>query len=424
MAARNGIAVQSDVVFGSTSAGGGISNSGVISAPSNAILVTNVTGFAGGISNSGTISGNEAIFVFNDASFAGGVTNSGLLVQVGGGGSGIGFATVNVVSGGIANGGTIRAASTGVSLETVSTFVGDITNSKSGTISAGIGINLGFQGVNPVASFIGNIVNSGTITARTGISISDSTIVGAIVDSGTIVATSHGILIDGLGKVLASKTAIAIAGPTFIGGITNFGVISGSAGIEIRSAKPVSIFDGGVIIGTGGTAIQFAGSGNTLTLGAGYAISGIVDPSGKNTLQLGGTGSATFNLGSIGPAAQYRGFTTFNVIGGAWTVTGASTAHWTVKGGALEVASGVTLTSTTVSGGGTLDVESGGTASSTFIAAGGAESRIEVPPLELSRAGTPLFSGLRGIAPGEQQVGCSAKVGVRGAVARLARVAA
>ena len=63
----------------------------------------------------------------------------------------------------------------------------------------------------------------------------------------------------------------------------------------------VSIFDAGAIIGTGGTAIEFAGSGNTLTLGAGYLISGIVDPlSGSNTFQLGGMGSDTFDLSPIG----------------------------------------------------------------------------------------------------------------------------
>ena len=70
----------------------------------------------------------------------------------------------------------------------------------------------------------------------------------------------------------------------------------------------------GTIIGTGGTAIEFAGSGNTLTLGAGYLISGIVDPlSGSNTFQLGGTGSDAFDLSPIGATARYRGFTIFNV---------------------------------------------------------------------------------------------------------------
>ena len=149
-------------------------------------------------------------------------------------------------------------------------------------------------------------------------------------------------------------------------------MISGSAGIEIATAHPVSIFDAGTIVGSGGTAIEFAGSGNTLTLGAGYSISGTVDPSGNNTFQLGGTGSGTFDLNSIGSGAQYRGFTTFDVVGGTWTVTGASTAHWNVDGGTLQIASGVDLTSTTVSGG-ALDVESGATASSTVVKSGGTE---------------------------------------------------
>src|SRR5581483_9154600 len=101
-------------------------------------------------------------------------------------------------------------------------------------------------------------------------------ILGAIIDTGTIKATSQGILIDRSSEILAGNTpiAIAVAGPTFTGGITNFGVISGSAGIAIRTVHPVSIFDAGAIVAApGGTAIAFASSGNTLTLGAGYVIS-------------------------------------------------------------------------------------------------------------------------------------------------------
>jgi hypothetical protein len=103
-------------------------------------------------------------------------------------------------------------------------------------------------------------VSSGTITAKTGIGLYASTITSGIIDIGSIKATSHGILIERASEVLSSKTAIDIAGPTFTGGISNAGVVSGSAGILIKSAHSVSIFDGGVIVGTGGTAIEFAGS--------------------------------------------------------------------------------------------------------------------------------------------------------------------
>ena len=96
--------------------------------------------------------------------------------------------------------------------------------------------------------------------------------------------------------------------------------------------------------------IQFAGSANTLTLGAGYVIDGIVDPSGENTLQLGGIGSGTFDLTSIGSAAQYRGFTTFMWSVALETVSGVGSG-WNVNGGTLALPSGGLLLSTTVQSG-------------------------------------------------------------------------
>src|SRR5262249_44581187 len=156
---------------------------------------------------------------------------------------------------------------------------------------------------------------------------------------------------------------------TFTGGIANFGVISGSAGIEIKTAHPVSIFAAGTIVGTGGTAIPFAASGNTLTLAAGYTISGTAEPSGHNSFALGGTGSGTFDLSLIG--TQFNGFTTFDVVGGTWTVNRAS--GWNVNGGVMDVASGTSVSRTTVSGGGVLLVESGGFVSSATVKAGGTE---------------------------------------------------
>ena len=98
-----------------------------------------------------------------------------------------------------------------------------------------------------------------------------------------------------------------------IGGIANAGIVSGSVGIAVTGAHGVRVFDAGVIVGTGGTAVALRAAANTFTLEAGYSITGLVIGSGGNTFQLGGTGAATFNLSSIGSGAQYRGFTTLNV---------------------------------------------------------------------------------------------------------------
>ncbi len=135
----------------------------------------------------------------------------------------------------------------------------------------------------------------------------------------------------------------------------------------------VSIFDGGTIIGSGGTAIVFAGSGNTLTLGSGYDISGSVNAVGSNTLQLGGIGSETVAFSSlVGSGADYHGFTTFNVVGGTWAVTGSG-SDWNIdSGGTMEVVNGADLSGSFVNAGGVLVVEPGGIVSGVTISSGGA----------------------------------------------------
>lgn len=72
----------------------------------------------------------------------------------------------------------------------------------------------------------------------------------------------------------------------------------------------------------------------------------------NNTFQLGGTGSDTFNLTSIG--AQYQNFTTFNVVSDVWTVSGFFSPDLprNVNGGTL--AGTGTLKSVIVNNGGTL----------------------------------------------------------------------
>ncbi|MGA9430940.1 MAG: hypothetical protein WBV65_15555, partial [Xanthobacteraceae bacterium] len=71
------------------------------------------------------------------------------------------------------------------------------------------------------ATIGGTLTNSGTVTG--GIAIDSSTINGQISDTGLL---SGGIFVDSASKITSANTAILITGPTFTGGISNFGTIS------------------------------------------------------------------------------------------------------------------------------------------------------------------------------------------------------
>ena len=113
-----------------------------------------------------------------------------------------------------------------------------------------------------------------------------------------------------------------------------------------------SVTNFGTITGGPGGAIRFTGAGNTLTIGASSVINGIVLGGGADAFQLGGAGSGSFDLSTIGP--QYQGFTTFNVVSGVWTVSNSSAQSdvWNVLGGTL--AGTGTLSGVNVGNGGTL----------------------------------------------------------------------
>ena len=226
------------------------------------------------------------------------------------------------------------------------TFSGGITNS--GAITAGVvGIEVGGNGFN-------------------GGSVKLDTFSGGITNSGAITAGYFGIEVGGDGRNGGSVEL-----DTFSGGITNSGTISAAVGIEFNRAPGTSVFDSGVITGTGGTAIELSPSSgsDTLTLAAGYAITGNVVGGGGDTLQLGGSGAANFDLSNVG--TQYTGFTTFQVTGGTWDTTGAG-SNWVVEGGTLEV--GGSVSDTTVDTGGALDILTGGTADPTIVEPGGSET--------------------------------------------------
>ena len=93
-------------------------------------------------------------------------------------------------------------------------------------------------------------------------------------------------------------------------------------------------------------------------------------------------------------------WTSFDVVGGNWTVSGAGPAQWTVSGaplwdgtpenGTLRLASGGTLNNTLVASGGTFVVLSGGSANGITVNAGGTAHLASGAPETVSGI---IFSG-------------------------------
>src|SRR6266404_3486454 len=346
------------------------------------------------VTNAGTIDGTissassaNGIFVFDNAN----VTNSGTIYAIAGTGGfakGIYGSAVTVMNSGIIYG----TADAGGPSSGIFANNSDANVTNSGTI-------YGFGGVSGTGIFgnlNANATNSGTIYGTGGVSgygVFANNNDANIANSGTIYGITAGS--DGRGvsalhnaNVTNSGTISGIAGVgAFVGigitagnnaNVTNFGTISATAGagasaVGIRAGSGgSSIFNAGTISG-GTAAIQFAGTGNTLTLAPGSAISGLVLGTGADTFQLGGTGTASFEVSQIGPAAQYQGFGAFDKVDSSvWTLTGTSTfaGPVNINGGTLAVNGDMTSASSlTVNAGGTL----GGTGivGNTTIAGGG-----------------------------------------------------
>ena len=148
--------------------------------------------------------------------------------------------------------------------------------------------------------------------------------------------TNSGTVAGGNGGAAGAASGEGIAGTPGAGGV---GIVG--AGLTIIDSNTISGGLGGDGV-TRADAIDFTGGTNTLTLEAGYSIVGnVVAYSTADTLALGGTGTATFDVSLIGASAQYEGFGVFEKTGtSTWSLTGTTTAAtaWTIHGGTLDIA--------------------------------------------------------------------------------------
>jgi uncharacterized protein with beta-barrel porin domain len=264
------------------------------------------------------------------------LTNNGMIQQTGGNGN-IAIFTANGPTT-IMNSGTIQATGTSNVNQAFGVNAGGttmITNNVGGVIQANALQGFGVFSVGPTTLMNGGMISGGQDGFNT-----NTTGTTTVTNSGTITGTNRsGIRVNSAG--ITNSTG---------------GLITGTVGIFSRSGV-LSIIDAGTITGTLGlnpVAIQYATAGNTLQLGAGFAINGLVAGGTNNVFQLGGGGIGTgnFDLSKIGP--QYQNFTTFSVEGGVWNVinTFGQMQTWNVNGGTLGGTG--TLASLNVNNGGTL----------------------------------------------------------------------
>jgi autotransporter-associated beta strand protein len=239
---------------------------------------------------------------------------------------------------------------------------GTIINGAGATITGGWGIraatgsinltNSGIvAGTSPATSYGIFVYTDATVTNNAGASITSR---------GTAIRGSQGFVnVINSGSITGTGTqSSAIRAGTYATVTNNAGAsITGGVYGIYANAGGSSVINAGTISGST-AAIRFSGTGNTLTLAPGSAITGNVLGTGSDTFQLGGSGAATFDVSRIDPAGQYQGFGTFNKIGSStWTLTGTSSfaGPVTVNGGRLNVDGDIrSMSGVAVNAGGTL----------------------------------------------------------------------
>jgi len=362
---------------GNGSSGGGGGSGGVAVLFNNAtgptvVLGAPVTGGNGGapgsgIAGAGGSGGIGAQFTGSSSN----ITNSNI---VKGGSGAAGAAGGGAADGGAGGSGGVgmlftAAAATLTNTGTVTGGNGAGGGNTSGIATGGDG-GSGGGGVSFSASGA-VVVNNGSITGGNG----------AIGGNNTGLMGGNGG-VGGNGATFAAGGTFTNGGSVTGGNGANGGTgviagTNGAAGAGVVGANVTLINSGSI---TGGTAngvrtnaITFTGGTNVLELQGGSTINGnVVAASAADTLRLGGTTSASFDVSQIGTSAQYRGFGVFDKNGlSTWTLTGnnAGALGWSVDAGDLLVNGSMANSTMTVNSHGFL--EGAGTVGAVTVNASG-----------------------------------------------------
>jgi uncharacterized protein with beta-barrel porin domain len=232
------------------------------------------------------------------------------------------------------------------------------------------GIGLALTGTSPVVTINANVIggDGGSGGGRSGSG-------GAGGQGG-----AGGAGLTATGASVTINTGATVAGGNGGAGGPGSGGPTGSAGVGGVgvTGSNLTIINNGTISGglsgdntTRANAITFTGGTNALELQAGSSITGnVVAFSSADTLRLGGTSNASFDVSLIG--TQYQNFGIFQKTGSStWTLTGTNSAvlPWTINAGTLSVNGTMSNSTMTVNSGGTL--AGTGTVGATTINSGG-----------------------------------------------------
>jgi hypothetical protein len=166
-----------------------------------------------------------------------------------------------------------------------------------------------------------------------------------VVNSGTIAGTGTG----GVGVLLG------MAGASYTETAANYGTITAYTGIIAAGAYD-TVTNGGIITGSGGTAVMLAGGSDQLVVDPGATFYGIANGGGGNSvLALAGISADADNVGALyigtlaGIGSSFVNFGSLMVeAGAAWEASGYASAYPFINDGTVIISNGIVATGDTL----------------------------------------------------------------------------